>query len=109
MLPPAEKVQLAPGAGPEAKKGDKVLVHYRGTLTDGTQFDSSIDRGQPFEFTIGAGMVIAGWDIGVTGMKKGEKVKLTVPPHLGYGTRGSPPKIPPEATLVFEIELLEIL
>ena len=109
MLPPVEKVQLSPGEGPEVKKGDKVLVHYRGTLTDGTQFDSSLDRGQPFEFTIGAGMVIPGWDIGVTGMKKGEKVKLTVPPHLGYGSRGAPPKIPPEATLVFEIELLEIL
>ena len=107
-LPPLEKEDVVVGEGPEAKKGDHVLVHYTGTLMDGTKFDSSVDRGVPFDFTIGAGMVITGWELGVVGMKKGGKRKLTIPPHLGYGLRGSPPKIPPDATLKFDIELVEI-
>lgn len=108
LLPPLGSEDLVPGSGPEAKKGDRVLVHYTGTLVDGTRFDSSVDRGVPFEFVIGKGSVIAGWDLGVVGMKKGGKRKLTVPPHLGYGSRGSPPKIGPDATLLFEIELIDI-
>jgi FKBP-type peptidyl-prolyl cis-trans isomerase len=108
MLPGVEKEDLVEGSGPEAKKGDRVSVHYTGTLMEGTKFDSSLDRGVPFEFTIGDGTVIEGWAIGVTGMKKGGKRKLTIPPHLAYDNRGAPPKIGPNATLRFEIELLEI-
>lgn len=103
-----EKQDLSPGSGPPVKSGDKVKVHYTGTLLDGTKFDSSLDRGDPFEFTVGAGSVIKGWDEGVVGMKKGGKRKLTIPSDKAYGKRGSPPKIPPDAPLVFEIELLEI-
>ena len=104
-----EKQDLSPGSGPAVKSGDKVKVHYTGTLLDGTKFDSSLDRAEPFEFTVGAGGVIKGWDEGVVGMKKGGKRKLTIPSDKAYGKRGSPPKIPPDAPLVFEIELLEIL
>jgi peptidylprolyl isomerase/FKBP-type peptidyl-prolyl cis-trans isomerase FkpA len=96
------------GTGPAAKSGDHVAVHYTGWLTDGTKFDSSKDRGQPFPFELGAGMVIAGWDQGVVGMKVGGKRKLTIPPDLGYGARGAGGVIPPNATLVFEVELLQI-
>jgi FKBP-type peptidyl-prolyl cis-trans isomerase len=102
------KEDIKVGTGPEAKTGDHVSVHYTGTLTDGTKFDSSLDRKEPFEFSLGEGQVIKGWDQGVVGMKKGGKRKLTIPSELGYGAHGSPPKIPPDATLVFEIELLGI-
>jgi FKBP-type peptidyl-prolyl cis-trans isomerase len=97
------------GTGAEAKTGKRVSVHYTGWLTDGTKFDSSLDRGKPFSFTIGARQVIAGWDQGVAGMKVGGKRKLTIPPDLGYGARGAGGGlIPPNATLVFEVELLEV-
>ena len=96
------------GTGPEIKAGQTAVVHYTGWLTDGTKFDSSLDRNEPFDFTLGAGQVIKGWDQGVAGMKKGGKRKLTIPSELGYGKSGSPPKIPPDATLVFDVELLGI-
>ena len=96
------------GTGAEAANGDKVKVHYRGTLTDGTEFDSSKKHDQPFDFKIGARQVIKGWDQGVPGMKVGGKRKLTVPSSLAYGERGHPPVIPANATLIFEIELLEV-
>jgi FKBP-type peptidyl-prolyl cis-trans isomerase len=99
---------LVAGTGAEAKAGDLVSVHYTGWLTDGTKFDSSLDRGQPLQFTIGQGDVIQGWDQGVAGMKVGGKRKLTIPPALAYGAQGYPPVIPPNATLEFEIELLGI-
>jgi FKBP-type peptidyl-prolyl cis-trans isomerase len=83
-------------------------VHYVGTLQNGAKFDSSIDRGQPFQFTLGQNRVIQGWELGVKGMKVGEKRKLTIPPELGYGSRGAGGIIPPNATLVFEVDLLEI-
>lgn len=96
------------GKGAEAKAGDKVSVHYVGTLTDGKEFDSSKKRNKPFDFTLGAREVIAGWDQGVAGMKVGGKRKLVIPPTLGYGARGAPPVIPPNATLNFEVELLGV-
>jgi peptidylprolyl isomerase/FKBP-type peptidyl-prolyl cis-trans isomerase FkpA len=98
---------LVVGTGEEAQAGDTVSVHYTGWLEDGTQFDSSLDRGQPFEFTIGQGGVIPGWDQGVPGMRVGGTRRLTIPPDLAYGPGGSGP-IPPNATLTFEIQLLEI-
>ncbi len=94
------------GPGKEAKDGDIVTAHYTGTLTDGTKFDSSYDHGQPFSFPLGGGMVIKGWDLGLVGMKVGGKRKLIIPPDLGYGPRGSGP-IPPNATLNFDIELVD--
>lgn len=104
-----QKEVISEGSGPEAKAGDTVEVHYTGTLEDGSKFDSSVDRGTPFSFPLGAGMVIKGWDLGVAGMKVGEKVKLTIPASLGYGERGYPPVIPANAALVFEVELLKII
>ncbi len=96
------------GTGQEATAGKTVTVHYVGTLTNGSKFDSSRDRGEGFSFSLGAGEVIRGWDQGVAGMKVGGLRKLTVPPELGYGARGFPPVIPPNATLVFEVELLSV-
>ena len=96
------------GDGAEATSGTKVTVHYTGTLTDGKKFDSSVDRGTPFGFTIGAGQVIEGWEKGVLGMKVGGKRKLTIPPELAYGERGAGDAIPPNSTLIFEIELLGV-
>ena len=99
---------LVTGKGPEAVRGRNVQVHYTGWLLDGTRFDSSIG-GDPFTFQLGAGEVIEGWDRGVAGMKVGGKRKLTLPPELGYGTRGAPPDIPSNATLVFEVELIAVV
>ena len=99
---------LQEGTGEEAKNGDNVSVHYVGTLEDGTKFDSSIDRGAPFDFLLGSGQVIKGWDLGVLGMKIGEKIKLTIPSDLAYGDDGIPNVIPPKSTLIFEVELLDI-
>lgn len=100
--------QLTSGTGAAPKKGDAVTVHYTGWLTDGTKFDSSRDRDEPFTFVLGMRQVIGGWDQGVATMRVGDKVKLTIPPHLGYGARGFPGAIPPNATLVFEVELLAL-
>ena len=96
------------GTGAEAKAGQTVSVHYTGTLTDGKKFDSSKDRGQPFSFPLGAGRVIKGWDEGVAGMKVGGVRRLTIPPQLGYGASGAAGVIPPNATLLFEVELLDV-
>ena len=98
---------LQEGTGEPSKNGDELTVHYTGTLEDGTKFDSSVDRGTPFSFTLGAGQVIQGWEQGMLNMKVGEKRKLTIPYSLGYGENGYGP-IPPKATLIFEVELLKI-
>ena len=96
------------GSGTEAANGMSVSVHYTGKLTDGTKFDSSLDRGTPFTFTLGQGSVIKGWDQGVLGMMVGEKRTLTIPSELGYGSAGAGASIPPNATLIFDIELLDV-
>ena len=100
--------ELVVGSGDEAVAGMQVTVHYTGWLTNGDKFDSSKDRDDPFSFGLGQGQVIRGWDEGVAGMKVGGKRKLTIPPQLGYGARGAGGVIPPNATLVFEVELLEV-
>jgi FKBP-type peptidyl-prolyl cis-trans isomerase FkpA len=99
---------VAPGEGAEAEPGRTVRVHYTGWLPNGKKFDSSRDRGEPFEFTLGAGQVITGWDEGVKGMKVGGRRKLVLPSQMAYGDAGAPPDIPPGATLVFDVEVLGI-
>ena len=101
--------ELTVGDGATAQAGDSVSVHYTGWLKDGTKFDSSVDRGEPFVFHLGAGQVIQGWDEGVAGMRVGGKRKLVIPPELGYGDRGAGSVIPGGATLVFDVELLEVI
>ena len=101
-------IDLKVGQGPQPKPGQTVQVHYTGWLTNGVKFDSSVDRGQPFEFILGGGQVIRGWEQGVATMKVGGKRNLLIPPSLGYGARGAGGVIPPNATLLFEVELLGI-
>jgi FKBP-type peptidyl-prolyl cis-trans isomerase FkpA len=109
--PPKVRIEeIHVGSGPEVKNGDRIYVHYTGWLaSDRTVFDSSRDRGQPFAFTVGAGEVIKGWDQGVVGMKKGGKRMLYIPAELAYGEKGAPGAIPPNADLIFEVELLRIV
>ena len=99
---------ITPGSGSSPKRGDTVTLHYTGWLTDGTKFDSSVDRNEPFAFVLGTGQVIQGWDEGVSKMRVGDKARLTIPPELAYGEAGYPGAIPPSATLIFEVELLSV-
>ena len=101
-------IELRAGDGAEAASGMTVSVHYSGYLLDGKKFDSSLDRGEPISFVLGAGQVIRGWDEGVSGMKVNQKRKLIIPPHLAYGSRGVPNVIPPDADLVFDVELVGV-
>ena len=99
---------LVVGTGPSPRTGQTAVVHYTGTLANGTKFDSSVDRGQPYPFVMGTGPVIQGWHQGIATMKVGGKRRLVIPPVLGYGATGKPPDIPPNATLLFDVELLEV-
>lgn len=101
-------VDVVEGTGATPRTGQTVTVHYTGTLENGTKFDSSVDRGQPYQFRLGEGAVIKGWDEGLASMKVGGKRKLIIPPSLGYGERGSPPKIPANSILLFDVELLSV-
>lgn len=103
-----EYIEVAVGTGPAARSGQQVSVHYTGWLSNGTKFDSSVDRGQPFQFALGRGQVIQGWDEGVAGMQVGGKRRLIIPPNFGYGVRGAGGVIPPNATLIFDVELLGV-
>jgi peptidylprolyl isomerase len=107
-MPEIEYIETEAGSGEIARPGDRVAVHYTGTLADGTVFDSSYERGQPIEFVLGQGMVIPGWEQGIALMREGGKATLIIPPQLAYGPQGSPPTIPPDATLTFEVELVEV-
>jgi peptidylprolyl isomerase len=99
---------LVVGNGPSPRRGQTAVVHYTGTLTNGTKFDSSVDRGQPYSFVMGTGPVIQGWHEGIASMKVGGKRHLVIPPALGYGAQGRPPSIPPNSVLVFDVELLDV-